>query len=122
MHHELQAVRVTLLQGYSGAGQLVDVPTDFAHVTLCRDTGRWDELRAMSTADGTMHTTWFGGSADEFVRRSMEAARAGARGQHFIGAATIDLNGDKAIGETRMMLLLRASPMFLRRAGARDRP
>ena len=76
---------------------------------LCRDTGRWDELRALFTADGTMHTTWFVGSADEFVARSMEAARKGARAQHFIGAATIDLNGDRAVAETRMILMLRAS-------------
>ena len=75
---------------------------------LCRDVGRWDELRAMYTEDATMHTTWFVGSADEFVKRSMEAARKGAKAQHFIGAATIDLNGDKAIAETRMMLLVRA--------------
>ena len=75
---------------------------------LARDVGRWEELRAMFTADGIMHTTWFVGSADEFVRRSMEAARKGARAQHFIGAATIDLNGDRAVAETRMMLLARA--------------
>ena len=75
---------------------------------LARDVGRWDELRAMFTADGIMHTTWFVGSADEFVRRSMEAARKGARAQHFIGAAIIDLNGDRAVAETRMMLLARA--------------
>ena len=75
---------------------------------LARDVGRWDELRATFTADGIMHTTWFVGSADEFVRRSMEAARKGARAQHFIGAATIDLSADRAVAETRMMLLLRA--------------
>ncbi len=74
---------------------------------LARDAGRWDELRSFYTLDATMHTTWFVGSAAEFVERSMAAARNGARAQHFIGAATITLRGDKAIAETRMMLLVR---------------
>lgn len=75
---------------------------------LNRDTGRWEALRAAFTADGVMHTTWLVASADEFVARSREAASRGARGQHFIGAASIDIRGTRAIAETRMMLLLRA--------------
>lgn len=75
---------------------------------LARDDGRWDMLRACYTPDAVMHTTWFVGPASEFVERSMAAARAGARVQHFIGAATIALRSEKAVVETRMMLLVRA--------------
>ena len=75
---------------------------------LARDDGRWDMLRACYTSDAVMHTTWFIGPASEFVERSMAAAQGGARVQHFIGAATIALQGDKAVAETRMMLLMRA--------------
>ena len=75
---------------------------------LARDTGRWERLRSAFTTDGTMHSTWFVGSADEFVQRSMQAAKAGARAQHFIGATSIELVGDRAIAETGMVLLLRA--------------
>lgn len=75
---------------------------------LARDTGRWDELRAFYTPDAIMQTTWFVGPAAEFVDRSIAAAQKGARGQHFIGTATIALRGHKAVVETRMMLLLRA--------------
>ena len=74
---------------------------------LARDDGRWDQLRACYTSDAVMHTTWFVGSAAEFVERSIAASRAGARVQHFIGAATIALVGAKAVAETRMMLLVR---------------
>lgn len=74
---------------------------------LARDDGRWDQLRACYTPDAIMHTTWFAGPAADFVERSMAAARVGARVQHFIGAATIALNGDKAIAETRMVLMVR---------------
>ena len=76
---------------------------------LARDTGRWDRLRACFTADGTMHTTWFVGAADEFVARSMDAAKRGGRAGHFIGGCSIELGDGRAIAETRMTLLLRAS-------------
>lgn len=76
---------------------------------LWRDTGRWELLRSLYMPDAIMHTTWFVGPASEFIDRSIEAAkRAGSRGQHFVGACTIELAGDKAIAETRMALLLRA--------------
>ena len=74
---------------------------------LARDTGRWERLRSAFTADGTMQATWFAGKADEFVRRSMEAVKRGARAQHFMGVTSIELNGDRAIAESRMILLLR---------------
>jgi hypothetical protein len=74
---------------------------------LSRDTGRWDNLKSCYTHDATMHTTWFVGTAAEFVERSMDAAKKGARAQHFIGAASIELQGHKAIAETRMILLVR---------------
>ena len=93
------------LQTWLERAAITQVVQDWA---LARDTGRWERLRAAYTADGTMHTTWFVGSADEFVRRSIEGAKKGARGQHFIGTTGIDLNADRAIAETRMMLLLRA--------------
>ena len=75
---------------------------------LYRDTGRWDRLRALYAPGATMRTTWFAGSADEFVDRSIAAAAGGARAQHFIGAASIDINGGRAVAETRMILMVRA--------------
>ena len=75
---------------------------------ISRDAGRWDKLRSFYTSDAIMYTTWFVGPATEFVERSMEAAKKGARGQHFIGAASIDIKGNRAIAETRMILLVRA--------------
>lgn len=74
---------------------------------IARDAGRWDRLRACYTSDAVMHTTWFVGPAAEFVERSMAAARAGARVQHFIGATTMELRDDKAVVETRMVLMVR---------------
>ena len=76
---------------------------------LARDDCRWERLASLYTADATMHTTWFVGTAAEFVNRSMEAAKRGAKVQHFIGAATIDINGHKAIVETRVILMVRGA-------------
>ncbi|WP_213958780.1 MULTISPECIES: nuclear transport factor 2 family protein [unclassified Variovorax] len=74
---------------------------------LARDAGRWNELQALFAPDAIMHATWFVGSASEFIERSREAAKAGARVQHFIGTSSIDINGDRAIAETRMILTVR---------------
>jgi SnoaL-like domain len=78
------------------------------HWALWRDTGRWPQLRALYTADAVVHTTWFVGSASEFVERCMQAAGRGSRSQHFIGAVSVELNGGRAIAESRAMLLVRA--------------
>ena len=77
---------------------------------LYRDTGRWEELLALYTPDAIVHTTWFVGTAREFVERGREAAKKGGpmRGQHFVGAVSVAVNGERAIAEARAMLLLRA--------------
>lgn len=74
---------------------------------ISRDAGRWDKLRSFYTGDAIMYTTWFVGPAVEFVERSRRAAESGARVQHFIGAVLLDIKGNKAIAETRMILLVR---------------
>src|SRR2546429_5402075 len=77
------------------------------HRALWRDTGRWDELRALYTVDAIQHTTWFVGPAREFIDRI--AARPLGGSQHFVGACAVELNGDRAIAETRLMLLVRGA-------------
>jgi hypothetical protein len=75
---------------------------------LWRDTGRWQQLRALYAADAVVHTTWFVGTASEFVERCLDAAGRGSRSQHFIGAVCVELNGERAIAESRAVLLVRA--------------
>jgi hypothetical protein len=75
---------------------------------LYRDTARWTKLRPLYARDAEMVTTWFVGDADGFIERSTAAAAKRAmQVQHFIGACSIELNGDRAIAETRMILMLR---------------
>src|SRR5437763_15642049 len=76
------------------------------HWALWRDTGRWDKLRALYGADAIQHTTWFVGPAREFIDRI--AARPLGGSQHFVGACAVALDGDRAIAETRLVLLVRS--------------
>ena len=78
-----------------------------ANWALWRDTGRWEKLRGLYTDDAIQHTTWFVGPAREFIDRI--AARPLGGSQHFVGACAVELNGDRAIAETRLMLLVRGT-------------
>jgi SnoaL-like domain len=80
-----------------------------AEWALCRDTGRWEKLRSLYAPGATMQTTWFAGSAEEFVDRSAKGFGRSAKAQHFIGASVIDLGEERAIAETRIVLLLRTT-------------
>lgn len=74
---------------------------------LWRDTGQWALLRAAYAPDAWMRTTWFDGPAMAFVDASIALWGKGAMAQHFIGPSTVQVKGDRAIAETRVMLLLR---------------
>ncbi len=74
-----------------------------------RDDKQWDKLRDLYTADGRMTTTWTIATADEFVHHCQGlASKAGGRKtMHSIGASSVELNGGRALAETRMTLLVR---------------
>ena len=80
---------------------IVEAVGDWA---LWRDTGRWDRLRGLYTPDAIQHTTWFVGPATQFIEHCM---RSKSRSQHFVGACSVELNGERAIAETRLVLLVR---------------
>ena len=74
-----------------------------------RDDKQWDKLRNLYTADGRMTTTWTIATADEFIHHCQGLARKGSgrKAIHAIGVTTVELNGDRALAETRMTLLVR---------------
>jgi hypothetical protein len=76
---------------------------------LWRDAGAWDRLRTVWHEDGRMMATWFQGSADQFIAASRESFARGVRAQHSLGGTTIDLAGDRAIAQTKMTILHRAT-------------
>lgn len=80
-----------------------------ANWALWRDTGRWDALATLYTPDAIQHTTWFVGPASEFIRLARSRPPSGTLSQHFVGACSVDLNGERAIAETRLVLLVRGT-------------
>jgi hypothetical protein len=86
-----------------------EIAAVIADWALYRDTGRWAQLRSLYAPGATMQTTWFDGPAEEFIDRSVASFGGKARAQHSIGVSTINVEGDCAIAETRIVLLLRAS-------------
>ena len=75
-----------------------------------RDDHRWDELRALYAPDALQTTSWSVGTATEFIDRCIAGAKkpAARRSMHFIGASIIEINGERALAETRRTILTRA--------------
>ena len=72
-----------------------------------RDARLWDRFRAVWHAEGRMMATWFQGGFEEFIAVSQEGFARGARTSHFQGGTSIDLNGDRAIAQTKMQIAQR---------------
>ncbi len=73
-----------------------------------RDAGHWDRFRTVWHDDGVMQATWTQGTADEFIAMSKEGWAKGVSILHFLGGNSIDLNGDRAISQTKMTISQRA--------------
>lgn len=76
---------------------------------IWRDARLWDRFRTVWHDDGRMMATWFQGTADEFIKVSQEGYAKGVRILHFQGGMSIDLNGDRAITQTKMTIAQRGA-------------
>jgi hypothetical protein len=75
---------------------------------LWRDAGDWDRFATVWHDDGFMMATWFQGPAREFIKVSREGFERGVSILHFLGGISIDLDGDRAIAQTKMTISQRA--------------
>jgi SnoaL-like domain len=73
-----------------------------------RDAGDWERFRTVWHDEGVMMATWTQGTADEFIRASIEGWNKGVSILHFLGGTSIDLAGDRAIAQTKMTISQRA--------------
>ncbi len=69
-----------------------------------RDSNQWDKFRTVWHDDGRMVATWAQGTADEFIARSKQAFANGMRVVHSLGGCSIEVNGDRAIAQTKMTI------------------
>ncbi len=73
-----------------------------------RDACDWKRFRTVWHDDGVMQATWFQGTADEFIAVSESGFQKGVRILHFLGGTSIELNGHRAIAQTKMTISQRA--------------
>jgi hypothetical protein len=76
---------------------------------LWRDAGDWDRFATVWHEDGWMTATWFQGPASEFIRVSREGFEKGVSILHFLGGFTCDINGSRAVSQTKMTINQRAT-------------
>jgi hypothetical protein len=75
---------------------------------LWRDAGDWERFATVWHDDGWMTATWFQGPASEFIRVSREGFEKGVNILHFLGGFTCDINGSRAVSQTKMTINQRA--------------
>ena len=73
-----------------------------------RDACDWDRFRTVWHEDGWMNATWTQGGYEHFIRMTIEGWERGVSIMHFLGGQSIELNGDRAISQTKMTISQRA--------------
>jgi hypothetical protein len=76
---------------------------------LWRDGRLWDRFRTLWHKEGQMWATWFQGPYEEFIQVSQEGYDRGVRIMHTLGGMSIDIEGKRAIAQTRMAIQQRAA-------------
>jgi len=74
---------------------------------IWRDSFLWDRFRTLWHPEGQMWATWFQGSYEDFIRVTEEGYGKGVRIMHFLGGTSIELEGTRAISQTRVTICQR---------------
>jgi hypothetical protein len=75
---------------------------------VCRDQGKWNELRGTFTPDGHISVSWFRGPFEQFVERCRANFAAGnSWSRHHLFAPTVKLGKDRAVAETPVIIRVR---------------
>jgi hypothetical protein len=69
-----------------------------------RDAGDWDRFATCWHPDGVMMATWFQGPWPDFIRVTQEGWAKGVSILHFLGGSAVEVNGDRAIAQTKMTI------------------
>lgn len=75
---------------------------------LWRDAGFWDKFRTCWHDDGVMMATWTQGTGAEFIEITKKGFYGDSSILHFLGGTTIELDGTRAIVQTKMTISQRA--------------
>jgi SnoaL-like domain len=69
-----------------------------------RDAGDWERFATVWHPDGVMMATWFQGHYTDFIKVSREGWEKGVSILHFLGGSAIEVNGERAIAQTKMTI------------------
>ena len=69
-----------------------------------RDAGDWERFATVWHPDGVMMATWFQGPFAEFIRVTREGWAKGVSILHFLGGSAIEVQGDRAVAQTKMTI------------------
>ena len=75
---------------------------------IWRDSMMWDRFRTVWHPEGQMWATWFQGPYEEFIRVNKEGYARGVRIVHLLGGSSIDIQGKRAVAQTKMTISQRA--------------
>jgi hypothetical protein len=75
---------------------------------IWRDARMWDRFRTVWHKDGQMWATWFQGPYEDFIKVSQDGFDRGVRIMHMLGAITVDIEGRRAIAQTKLSIAQRA--------------
>lgn len=75
---------------------------------LWRDAGDWERFATVWHSDGWMTATWFQGPAEQFIAVSRTGFEKGVNILHFLGGFTCDIEGRRAVAQTKMTINQRA--------------
>ena len=76
---------------------------------IWRDAGNWDRFKSVWHDDGRMVATWVTASAADFIAGCRRSFDRGLVGLHSLGGGNIELNGSRAVAQTRMQITQRAA-------------
>ena len=76
---------------------------------LWRDAGDWGRFRTVWHEDGWMTATWFQGPAEKFIEVSRTGFDRGVSILHFLGGSSVELEGERAVAQTKMTISQRAA-------------
>jgi hypothetical protein len=72
------------------------------------DSGNWEGFKTVWHDDAWMTSTWFQGPATEFQKARRAGFERGVSIVHLLGGTSIDVNGHRAVAQTKMTIGQRA--------------
>ena len=79
-----------------------------ANWVLYRDANMWEQFRAVWAPEGRMMATWTQGTFEEFIEMNKSGFAKGVRILHYQGPSAVEINGNRAIAYTKMVISQRA--------------